>query len=121
MNWYKKASDNIWFHASPIDNLNIIGIDPEALPHVSNDKQGYVYMGSKEYILNQYLKYAHKGIYYIYQVNTSNITLDRNLPGEQVRTKEFIDPSRINLIEKINNEPEKHPLEREYLEWYNSK
>ena len=109
------------YHASPHPNLHTIGIRPDADPHVSINHQGWTYLGSLDYITNHYLKYARSGTYYIYKINTSGYDINGDLPGEQVRTREYIDPSDVSLLKVVVNEPERHPQEAEYAEWYRSK
>lgn len=81
--------------------------------------QGYVYLGTKNHIKDHYLNCAKKGTYYIYEVNVDGLKIKNDLPGEQFRTTEYIEPKRIKLIDIIENNPEKHPREEEYLNWYN--
>lgn len=121
MNWYKIAQSNIFYHASPIDNLDVVGIDPNASPHISREVQGWVYLGSEDYVIKHYLGYAKEGLYYIYTVDVNGLTLDENIHGEQIRTKDFIEPKRVTKKMTVKNSPHKHPLEEEYLEWWEKK
>lgn len=109
------------YHASPHPNLHKTGITPDADPHVSVNHQNYVYLGSLDYIINHYLKYAHSGTYYVYKINTSGTDIISDLPGEQVRTRDYIAPTEVDLFKVVQNEPERHPEEANYREWYRSK
>jgi len=106
-----------YYHASQVTNLDETGIFPNANPHVSRDVQDHVYLGSLSYVTDQYLKYAKSGQYHIYQVDTTGLKLDKDLPGEQVRTAVSIDPSRVELVDTIENEPDLHPRELDYRKW----
>lgn len=114
--------NNIYYHASPLNNLDKYGIDPKASPHVSRDTQNFMYLGSLDYIKNHYLDYAKNGTYYIYKVDITNIPIDNTrLPNDQIRTNSFIKPNSIILVEVLENEPIKHPREDEYREWVEEK
>jgi hypothetical protein len=122
MNWYKTAlNQDIFYHASPMSDLGEIGISPEAMPHISREPQGYVYLGTLSYVLNDYMDYAKEGNYYIYKVDTTGLNLLSDLTEGQVRTKDFIDPERIVMIDQVQNKPSVHPEEQNYLDWYENK
>lgn len=106
-----------YYHASQLPDLERLGINPKATPHVSRMPQGYVYLGSLDYVMNDYLDYAKKGKYYIYKVNTTGLKLDTKLAGDQARTTQFIEPGRVRLVNVVENEPSVHPREQEYLAW----
>ena len=82
LNINEKVSPEKYYHASPLNNLNKIGISPKADPHVSREPQNYVYLGTIEY-MDEYLSYATEGEYNIYEVDTTGISLDENLPAGQ--------------------------------------
>jgi len=111
----------IYFHASPINNLDVVGISPSATPHLSNDCCWNVYLGSYDYIINHFLEYAKADTYYIYKVNTSGLSLINDLPGEQVRTQDYIHPEAVRLFKTVDNRPLEHPRIDEYREWYREK
>ena len=110
-----------YYHASPIPNLDKIGIDPNAEPHVSSQKQGWVYLGSLNYIYTQYMAYAKTGTYYIYQVDVTGLTLDDDLAGDQVRTRDYINPSRVTVNTSVHNVVQIHPLADDYRIWVSSR
>ena len=111
-----------YYHASPRCDLNNIGISPDAPPHVSMAYQGWVYLGTYDYIFNEYLKYAAQCTYYVYRINTSaGYNFDRSLPGEQIRTQDTIKPCDIKMFTKVSNTPVVHPRTDEYKEWYREK
>ena len=93
-----------WFHASPKDDLHITGIDPAAKPLVSRRVQNYVYFGSLDYIEDQYLRYAPKGDYYVYEIDTGGLSIDpTELAGEQIRTWDFVKSNAVTLYGLAKN------------------
>jgi len=110
-----------FYHASPYADLDEVGIDPHADPHVSGERQEWAYLGSLDYIFQQYLRYAKTGIYHIYLVDVGGLDLDHNLAGDQVRTADFIDGSRVTLTMGVINEDSKQLDSEEYLEWWQSR
>jgi hypothetical protein len=121
-----KPQPGIHFHVSPKHDLHLKGLDPQAEPHVTQTKAGWVYLGSDDYIHNQYLKYAKPGTYYLYKIDTRGLEADHAplTPGQQ-RYEAKIEPARIKKISVINTSKThdtggKHPDEQAYLNWYNS-
>lgn len=110
-----------FYHASPFDNLDQIGIDPNAKPHVSGQRQEWAYLGSLDYIFRQYLRCAKTGIYYIYWVKAEGLNLDCNLAGDQVRTQDYIDSSRVILKMAVKNVEKIIPDCENYLSWWQSR
>jgi len=91
----------MWFHASPINNLHEIGLIPGKKPTVTKRATPWTYLGSLNYIKSQYLKYAPKGKYYIYEVFDDIVIDDTKLAGEQIRTCKPI--QNLKLIGEIFN------------------
>lgn len=118
-----KPHPDIVYHASPKSDLHIKGLDNLADPTVTKGKSGFNYLGSHDYIHNQYLKYAKPDKYTIYKINTHGLEADdTKLAGEQQRYGHKIEPHRItkvNTVDTRKNSP-KHPDEDEYLKWFNS-
>lgn len=118
-----KPHDKINFHASPHADLHIKGLDPEAEPHVTKSKSGWNYLGSHDYIHNQYLKYAHPGKYHVYKVDTKGLEADDSkLAGEQQRYNHKFEPHRLTKVSEIDttkNKSSSHPDAKAYLDWYN--
>ena len=117
-----KPHPNIMYHASPKEDLHTNGIDPNADPHVTKGKSGWNYLGSHNYIHNQYLKYADPGIYHIYKVDTQGLAADdTKLAGEQQRYGTKIEPHRVQRVDTVDTRKtaqKKHPREQEYLDWF---
>lgn len=93
----------IVYHASPKDNLHKVGLDPTAQPRVTRRISGWIYLGSDRYITDQYLRYAQKDKYFIYQIDTNGLTADdTTLAGEQQRYGKAIQPTRVKLVGTID-------------------
>jgi hypothetical protein len=117
----EQSVDTVLYHASKQPNLDKKGIIPSTMgadAHVSYRNQPWVYLGSKDYVYEEYLKYAKEGTYYVYAVDASSLDVDHNLPGNQVRVSGKIDPNRVKLVDEVSNSPDKHPQENDYLSWY---
>lgn len=84
-----------WLHASPIENLDNVGIKCLAAPLVSYRKSPYVFLGTMDYLISQYFKYAPKGRYYLYSVDIVGLTVDTSPAGEQIKVLGNIGPGRI--------------------------
>lgn len=107
------------YHASQRPDLMKRGIVAGA-PHVSYGQQSAVYLGTYDYVIEDYLDYAKRGTYYIYEVDVDGLHLDDNLPDGQFRIYQEIEPRRVlRVVTTIDNEPDKHSREDEYLAWYN--
>ena len=112
-----KISKMTYYHASPDPNLDKKGLNPNSIPLISMDRQNYVYLGSLNYILDHYLAYAPSNKYYIYKVDVTGLTIDDNLPGEQIRIRNNIDSHRVELFDIINSQKKFNEREEEYIEW----
>jgi hypothetical protein len=108
------------FHASPRSDLARVGLRPLSQPHVSITPSEWVYLGTRRYVMEHYLPDAKQGIYYLYEVDVTDMQIDDNLPGEQVKTCEHVDPDRIVIVDIIENFPVRHPREFEYAMWHAS-
>lgn len=118
-----KPHPEIKYHASPKEDLHKTGISTDADPTVTRGKSGWNYLGSHDYLHNQYLKYAPPGIYHIYQVDTAGLDADDSpLAGEQQRYGTNIDAKRVKKVSKVDTRKHltKHPREQEYLDWFRS-
>ena len=89
------------YHASPIKGLESIGLNPAAKPllckRLREKRDQFVYLGSVRYVHEQFFRYAPKGLYYLYQVNASDLTLDDSCVGEQWRSAKSINPDRVSV------------------------
>lgn len=92
-----------YYHASPRSDLHKIGLTPKAKPFVSYWAQNSVYLGSWNYLHEQYFRYAPKTVYHIYEVYVEDLQLDETPVGEQVRVFQFIEPKRIRFETKYIN------------------
>lgn len=92
-----------YYHASPRVDLHIIGLDPKSEPFISYRPQYFVYLGSWDYLYDQYFQYAPKTTYYIYEVSLEGLRIDTSPVGEQVRIAEFIKPDQIKFTMKYVN------------------
>lgn len=92
------------YHVSPVDNLHRIGIMVGKPTTCSVWKKSqHVYVGSLNYIFTQYLKYAPKQRYYLYEVDVEGLYLEKLPAGEQWRTHQVI-PERVELIGVVYND-----------------
>lgn len=84
------------YHASRISNLIELGIRINSPTSCSVFKKSkHVYVGTLEYILNQYLTYCPKGLYYIYEIEV-DLTGFEELPAKgQWRTTQTLFPTKI--------------------------
>jgi hypothetical protein len=85
----------MWYHASPVDNLHVVGIRPRSQPRVTRHRTDFVYLGSLNYIYDQYFKYCGRGRFWIYEVDIEGLIFDDNLAGEQIRLRNTILPARV--------------------------
>lgn len=93
-----------WYHASPRDDLEKLGINPRAKPLVSYRTQGWVYFGTLQYLEEQYFKYAPKMTYYIYEVDVSDLPIDDTpLPGDQIRTGAYVSGRYLRQVRTASN------------------
>jgi len=124
MSWYKQAQNkfldhpNILYHTSMVDDLDRQGISI-GMDTINNiqDKSEYIYLGTEEYILDQYLQYTSRpGKYIIYRVNVSNIPLEPLPTGGQWRTLSNIDSTKIVKYKEV--ETDGNQIDPELLERY---
>ena len=66
----------ILFHASPCSDLNRNGLKPNRKPTCGMRKDPCVYLGSLEYLEDQYFQYCPKGVYYIFKVDVPEDQLE---------------------------------------------
>ncbi len=73
-----------WYHASPIPDLHKQGIKANTKPTVSVRATPWVYIGTWEYLFEQYFRYCPPGKYYIYGVYVKGLELNDKLPSGQM-------------------------------------
>lgn len=84
-----------WLHASMRSNLDLVGIKCFSAPLVSYKKSPYVFLGTLDYLVKQYFKYAPKGEYYLYEVDVEGLSVDTSPVGNQVKIAGDINASRV--------------------------
>jgi hypothetical protein len=88
------------YHASKISTLEKLGVKSGNFTLNSIcEKSEEVYIGTKDYVYNQYLKYTPSGTYYIYEVT---VDLSRWYPlptGGQWKSSEEISPHNVRLFD----------------------
>jgi hypothetical protein len=90
-----------WYHTSPKPNLHNIGIKPGSPTTVCRDVNSWVYMGSLDYIKDNYYRYCPSGTYYLYQITRlDHLNVDWSFlnTSEQIRTLNRIAPKYVKKI-----------------------
>ena len=84
-----------WFHASKVMDLDKQGIKVNQKPSVCYKPIPFLYLGTLEYIFNQYFEYAPKGTYQIYKVSLPKDVYVEHLTEGQIRLRRNIPPSQV--------------------------
>lgn len=87
----------MWYHASKSHLLEHSGIFPGIGKGVSRTPMPHVYLGSRDYLEEQYFSYCSDGLYYLYEVDTQGLQLDTTPVGEQCRLPQ-VSPDRVILV-----------------------
>jgi len=58
------------YHASLVPTIHQDGLHPNCKPICCNKPVPCVYLGSLQYLEEQYFEYCPKGVYYIFEVDT---------------------------------------------------
>ena len=91
------------YHASKSGMLHVDGIRTNVEKNCCNFNDGYVYLGSLEYLNEQYFSYCPKGLYYIFEVQVDFLKLEYLNKVEHYRhlgdiSPKFVRPFDVKVI-----------------------
>ena len=89
------------YHASPYGMLHREGVKCQQKTTCSRFNDGYVFLGSLEYLNEQYFKYCPKGTYYIFEINIDESRLEE-APGHYKHlgdiAAECVEPYGVKIV-----------------------
>lgn len=95
----------MWYHCSPARDLDVQGISPGTVVGkavAARKPMPHAYLGTEQYIMEQYLEYVPRGTYHLFKVDTDGVCLQPVPAGtNQVRVSNTIPAGKVKYVRTI--------------------